>query len=121
MRKLSRFSMNLIIVFSILTIFLCVGWILLRDYMESSEPDQDILILHSDRGISVDMEPEEEIIIQFLSVNYLEDKEYLIRVEIDGVEIGIIYFDENGEIRFDGDREKFEEAIFKAFDMRRAK
>lgn len=121
MRKLTPFSIRLIIIISTSTIFLCIGWILLKDKMESNEPAQDILILHSDRAMSVDMEPEEEILIQFLSVNYLIDKEYLIRVEIDGEQIGIVYFDENGEIRFDGDREKFEDAIFKAFDARRVK
>lgn len=120
MRKLNLSSG---IIWSTLILFcVVILWIFIfQEKKESSQLDQDILILDSDRGMFVDMEPEEEIRIEFLSVNYLIDKEYLMRVEIDGEQIGIIYFDENGEIRFDGDREKFEDAIFKAFDAKRIK
>ncbi len=118
MRKLNaRCYYILIIIFSLIG-----GIFLYQIEKQSSEPAQNALILDSnitDKETMVHIEMEDKILIEFLSVNYLEDKEYLIRVEVGGEQVGIIYFDEKGEIRFDGDREKFEDAIFKAFDARR--
>lgn len=124
MRKLSQRSINLLMVIITLILFLWGGSIAFRDIAKSNKPDQDGWILDSNITDELTVkEPEisEKILVEFLSVNYLEDKEYLMRVEVGGEQVGIIYFDENGEIRFDGDKEKFEEAIFKAFDARRVK
>ena len=122
MRKLSPFLFFAIMISIMIILLTMAGISVYKEHRRSGESDIDALILDSNlTGLEtmVYMETEEELLIEFLSVNYLEDKEYLMRASIDGEEVGKIYFDENGEIRFDGDREKFEDAIFKAFDLRR--
>lgn len=60
----------------------------------------------------------EKIHMEILSKNYLKGTEFLMRAKIDGKQIGIIYFDENGDIQFDGDRERFEYALCKVFKIK---
>ena len=64
---------------------------------------------------------DERILVEIMSRNYLENTEFLLRAEIDGEQVGIVYFDENGEIQFDGDKEKFEDALYTVFKMREEK
>ncbi len=124
MRKSTPMAINWIIVFILASLLILGLTFVLKEKMEPGESDPDALILDSNitkEGMIKEPKIEEEIIVNFLSANYLTNKEYLIRVEVGGEQVGIVYFDEKGEIRFDGDREKFEDAIFKAFDARRAK
>ena len=60
----------------------------------------------------------EKIQVEILSKNYSKETEFLMRAKIDGEQIGIIYFDENGDIQFDGDRERFEYALCKVFKIK---
>ena len=114
MRKLNaRCYYILIIIFSLIG-----GIFLYQIEKQPREPDQDILILNSNQGVFTDVNLEEIILVEILSVNYLENKEYLIRVKVGGEQVGVVYFDENGEIRFDGDREKFEDTIYRAIKLR---
>ncbi len=60
----------------------------------------------------------EKIEVDIMTKDYMKNKKYLMRAIIDGKQVGVIYFDEDGRIRFDGDREKFEHALCKAFKIR---
>lgn len=61
---------------------------------------------------------QEKIHIEIMSKDYLKNHEYLLKAEIDGELVGIVYFDKNGDIQFEGDKEKFEYALCKAFSLR---
>lgn len=118
MRKLSPAGVNVIILSIMGFLLIIAGISIYLDHRQSSEPGQDILILHSDRGMSVDMEPEEEILVEIMAKDYYINFEYLLRASIDGEQVGIVYFDKYGEIQFEGDKERFEYAILRAFEIR---
>ncbi len=59
----------------------------------------------------------EKILVELISINYITNKKFLMRAEINGEQVGIIYFDKEGKIRFDGDKEKFDHALCKAFKI----
>lgn len=106
MRKLSPIAINWIIV-SIMVILLIICLIsILKEKMEPGDGQIQVA------------EIQEKILVEIMSRNYLDNHEYLLRVEIDGEQVGIIYFDETGEIRFDGDKERFEYALYRAFKLR---
>lgn len=67
---------------------------------------------------SMKVEIDENIEIEIMSKDYTENKAYLLKAKIDGEQVGIVYFDENGKIQFEGNQEKFEYALIKAFKIR---
>jgi len=107
MRKLSSLAFNWITA-SIMIILLVIAWICVYQN-NKMEPGNGSMQL---------VEFKERIHIEILARDYMENHEYLLRAEIDGEQVGIVYFDENGEIRFDGDKERFEYALYRAFKLR---
>lgn len=60
----------------------------------------------------------EKLQVEIMSINYITNKKFLMRAERNGKQVGIIYFDKEGNIRFDGDKESFEYTLCKAFKIR---
>ena len=61
---------------------------------------------------------EDWIEVEIVSENYGTGESFLFRVSVGEEQVGIVYFDEDEHIQFDGDKEKFERALLKVLRAR---
>lgn len=111
MRKLTPIAINSIIASIALILLVIVGVSIRQDGIEPGDGQIQVADI------------QEKIVVEIMSRDYMADfsmeyHEYLLKASIDGEQVGIVYFDEDGKIRFDGDKERFEYALYRAFKLR---